>query len=123
VTRLLLAAQGIYYVLAGAWPLVSMSAFEAVTGPKTDDWLVRTVGVLAAAIGATLLVGARTPAPRAEAVVLAVLSACGFAAIDLVYGLSGRISRIYLADAAVEIALALGIVLSSWSRATTPPAS
>ena len=41
-----------------------------------------------------------------EIVVLAVGCALGLAAIDLVYALSGRISAVYLADAAVELGLA-----------------
>jgi len=108
--RLLLTGQGVYYVLTGTWPLVSMSAFESVTGPKTDDWLVHTVGVLAAVIGATLLSGARRPSR--VVVTLSVLSALAFAAIDLVYALAGVISSIYLADAAVELALAAGVLAS-----------
>jgi energy-converting hydrogenase Eha subunit E len=104
--RGLLAFQAGYYVLTGLWPLVHLSSFEAVTGPKIDDWLVRMVGLLAAAIGATLGVAAarqhtRTP----EAVVLAASAALAFAAIDLWYGLNGRISLIYLADAAVQLGL------------------
>lgn len=117
--RILLTAQGIYYVLAGIWPLVSLSTFESVTGPKTDDWLVHTVGVLAAVIGATLLSGARRPSR--VVVTLAVLSALGFAAIELVYALAGVISSIYLADAAVELALATGLLASG--RRPTPPGS
>lgn len=108
--RLLLTGQGVYYVLTGIWPLVSMSTFESVTGPKTDDWLVHTVGVLAAVIGATLLSGARRPSR--VVVTLAVLSALAFAAIDLVYALAGVISSIYLADAAVELVLATGVLAS-----------
>lgn len=108
--RLFLLGQGVYYVLTGTWPLVSMAAFEAVTGPKTDDWLVHMVGVLAAVIGTTLLYGARRP--DGTVVLLAVLAALGFAAIDLVYGLSGVIRPIYLADAVVELGLA-GAVLAA----------
>ena len=37
----MLAAQGALYVVTGVWPLLHMASFEAVTGPKTDDWLVR----------------------------------------------------------------------------------
>ena len=104
--RGLLAFQGVYYLLTGLWPLVHMSSFEAVTGPKTDDWLVRTVGLLAAAIGATLGVAAARQQTRApEVVVLAAGAAFAFGAIDLWYGLSGRISPIYLADAAVQLGL------------------
>jgi len=41
-----------------------------------------------------------------ELIVLAVGCALGLATIDLVYALSGRISAVYLADAAVELGLA-----------------
>jgi hypothetical protein len=35
-----------------------MPSFEAVTGPKRERWLVRTVGVLVLAIGGTLTLAA-----------------------------------------------------------------
>lgn len=47
--------QGPYYFATGVWPLVSMRTFEAVPGPKTDRWLVKTVGVLDAAVEAALI--------------------------------------------------------------------
>jgi hypothetical protein len=50
----LLGFQAAYYCLTGIWPLLHLASFEAVTGPKTDDWLVKMVGLLAAVIGATL---------------------------------------------------------------------
>jgi len=28
--------QGVYYLLTGLWPLVSIETFQMVTGPKTD---------------------------------------------------------------------------------------
>jgi hypothetical protein len=34
--------------MTGLWPLVSIGTFQQVTGPKTDLWLVKTVGVLIA---------------------------------------------------------------------------
>jgi energy-converting hydrogenase Eha subunit E len=112
VSRPFLVAQGVYYLLTGIWPLVSMSTFEAISGPKTDDWLVKMVGLLAATIGTTLLLGVRLPAPRSQVIALALLSTVSFASIDLVYGLSGRISAVYLADAVIEIVLALGLLAS-----------
>jgi hypothetical protein len=109
----LLGLQAGYYALAGLWPLVHLPSFEAVTGPKIDDWLVHMVGLLAAAIALPLGLAAmqnrgRTP----EVVVLAVAAALAFAAIDLWYGLSGRISPIYLADAAVELGLLAGLAVT-----------
>ncbi len=95
--------QGVYFVLTGVWPLVSMRTFEAVTGPKVDRWLVKTVGVLVAVIGASLLADARRPS-RGSAV-LGVGSAAALGGVDVVYSLRGRISKIYLADAVLEAML------------------
>lgn len=103
---LLAWGQGIFYVLTGLWPILHLSSFEAVTGPKTDDWLVKTVGVLVAVIGVVILSAARRDRITGEIVLLAAGSALGLTAIDLVYALSGVISPIYLLDAAVEIGIA-----------------
>ena len=111
--RRLLGFQSAYYVTTGIWPLVHLRSFEAVSGPKLDDWLVHTVGLLAAAIGAALGVAVANDRTRApEVVVLAAGAALAFAVIDLWYGLSGRISQIYLADAAVELAWLIGLALT-----------
>ena len=59
ITRL----QGIYYLLTGLFPFVHFGAFEALTGRKRDRWLVRTVGLLAAVIGLTLV---RRPSQSGE---------------------------------------------------------
>ena len=56
--RVIAGTQGSYFLLTGVWPLLHMRSFLAVTGPKTDLWLVETVGVLVAAIGAGLLLSA-----------------------------------------------------------------
>jgi hypothetical protein len=99
--------QGIFYLLTGLWPLFDILSFQIVTGPKTDLWLVRTVGVLVTVIGAVLISASRARRITDEIMLLAVGSALGLAGIDLVYALSGRISAVYLADAAAEIALAV----------------
>jgi len=105
--RGLAAGQGAFYVATGAWPLVHMPSFEAVTGPKLERWLVRTVGVLVATIGATLALGARRGPIAPELRLLAGASAAGLAAIDGWYaGRRRRISPVYLVDAAVELGLA-----------------
>ncbi|MBV9232581.1 MAG: hypothetical protein JO030_00950 [Candidatus Eremiobacteraeota bacterium] len=103
--RNVLRAQGGYYVLSGLFPLVSMAAFERVTGPKSDRWLVQTVGLLAASIGASLLIGALEEEPDPAVLVLAVTSALSFAGIDVAHTLRRRISPVYLADGAVQLLL------------------
>jgi hypothetical protein len=100
--------HGTLYVVTGVWPLLHMRSFELVTGPKRDKWLVNTVGLLVAVQGAIVL-RAATKA-RAEGVLseLAIGSALALAAIDIRYVIPGRISRIYLVDAILEVALAVG---------------
>lgn len=115
LVRRLAAGQGLFYLLSGVWPLVDIDSFQAITGPKTDLWLVRTVGLLVTVIGGVLLVAARRRRVTAEVVLLATGSALALAAIDLIYALSGRISRVYLADAAVEIGIVLLWVVA-WRR-------
>ena len=82
-----------------------MRSFERVTGPKTDTWLVRTVGVLVAVIGGALVTAAVRRTITAEIAGLAVGAASGLAAVDTIFSVKGRISPIYLADATVEAAL------------------
>ena len=97
--------QGWYYVVTGVWPILDTDSFQRITGAKIDLWLVRTVGVLVAVIGAALLLAARRRRLDGPIVFLAAGSALGLAAIDVVYVLGGRIPPVYLLDAAAEIVL------------------
>ena len=99
--------QSVYYIITGVWPLVSISTFTAVTGYKTDVWLVKMVGLLVIAIGITIFSAAKNKAITKQIVILAVLSAISFTAIDVYYSFTDRISNIYLADAFLEIVLLL----------------
>jgi energy-converting hydrogenase Eha subunit E len=78
-------AQGAYYLATGVWPLLHMRSFEAVTGPKTDDWLVKTVGVLVSIIGAVLIIAATQNHFGVEVLALALASAIGLMGIDVWY--------------------------------------
>jgi hypothetical protein len=103
--RSLAVGQGLYYFITGVWPLISPGTFQKVTGPKTDVWLVKTVGVLVAVIGGVLTVAGLRQQTTREVPLLAVGSAAGLAAIDTIYALRGRIANVYLADAAAQLAL------------------
>jgi energy-converting hydrogenase Eha subunit E len=115
--RRVIGAQAFYYTVTGIWPVIHMASFEAVTGPKVDDWLVKMVGLLAAAIGLSLGTAVfRGQTQGAVVGTLAVTSAAAFAGIDLWYGLSGRISPIYLADSALQIGIIAALAWSPRSR-------
>ena len=103
--EVVLRSQGGYFMATGLWPVIHMPSFEAATGPKTDDWLVRMVGLLAFVIGLTIYAAARRTRVTREILLLAIGSALAFRAIDVWYALSGRISFIYLGDAMVELAI------------------
>jgi hypothetical protein len=98
--------QGTYYAATGIWPFISMRTFEAVSGPKTDRWLVRTVGVLVSVIGLALSGAGTRGAVTREIRFLGFGSALGLGAVDVVYATRGRIARTYLFDAVIEFALA-----------------
>ena len=103
--------QAILYTATGIWPILNMRSFEAVTGPKVDRWLVKTVGALVAVIGAALALASRRRQLAPEIVLVAAGSAAALATIDTVYVAKRRISPVYLLDAVAEIALVAG-----WAR-------
>lgn len=108
----LAVAQGAFYLVTGLWPLLDIRSFQAVTGPKRDLWLVKTVGLLLGVIGGTLLdAGARGRVSR-DLGRIGAGSAAALAVIDGVYVWRGTISRIFLADAAAELAFVAGWVAS-----------
>jgi hypothetical protein len=88
-----------------------MRSFEAVTGPKVDRWLVKTVGALVAVIGSGLALASRRRQLAPELMLVAAGSAAALATIDTVYVAKRRISPVYLLDAVAEIALVVG-----WAR-------
>jgi hypothetical protein len=108
--QVILFIQGIYYALTGVWPLVHMSSFVTVTGPKHDLWLVQCVGILVLAIGFVFISSAARGAIQPEILALSAGSAVGLTGIDISYSLKNRISKVYLLDALGEIIL-LGLLL------------
>jgi hypothetical protein len=108
--RMVLTAQGGYYVLTGLAPFASRRAFERVTGPKREWWLVQTVGVLVTAIGGVLLWGVRSDRVTPELRGLAAGCAAGLTGIDVVYVAKRRIAPTYLLDAAAQVAALAGLL-------------
>ena len=102
-TTRLARTHGVFNVAGGLWPLLHMDSFEAVTGPKVDRWLVRTVSLLMVANGLVQLNASRSPNGVGEARRVGMATAVPLAAIDLVYASQGRISKVYLLDAVAEL--------------------
>jgi hypothetical protein len=104
--------QGGFYAVTGVWALVDLDSFMAVTGPKTDLWLVKTVGALVTVIGGVLLTAGWRRRVTRDVLLLGIGTAVSLATIDVVYASAGRISKIYLLDAVAEVGLAI-----AWSLA------
>src|ERR1041385_8545357 len=98
-------AQGLYFFISGIWPLLSMKTFLAVTGPKTDLWLVKTVGIILAVIGAVLIFAYIHAQVYSSIIVLGLGSALGLSIIEFVYVAKRVISPVYLGDAILELIL------------------
>lgn len=96
-----------YLLATGLWPLVHRDSFEAVTGPKTDFWLVRTVGGLAAACGVVLGVSVLRGRQSSEIRLLAGAQAVVFVAAD-VYAAKTQ-SRVYAGDVVLQ-----AVCLPAW---------
>lgn len=104
--------QGVYYLITGVWPLLHMESFIWISGPKYDIWLVKTVGILLAVIGASLLSAALKKRISPEISLLALGSAASLATLDIYYAaVIDRIYDIYLLDALAEVLLILFWIL------------
>lgn len=86
----------------GVWPLVHRSSFEAITGPKTDFWLVRTVGGLATVCGVVLGVSVVRGRQQPEIQLLAAAQGLVFITADVFAATSQ--SRVYLGDVVGQVA-------------------
>jgi len=107
---ILLWLHGLYFALPSIWPLVHMPSFLAVTGPKTDLWLVQTVAVLLIVISSVLITAALTGDYQTYLGVLAVGSTAGMATIDIYFATNDVIWDTYLIDAIGELLLLAGWV-------------
>lgn len=85
------------------------------SGAKADRWLVRTVAGLTIGKGLVQVMAPGADDRVAQARLLGLTTAGTLLTVDLYYGLVGRISRMYLLDAAVEAAW-----LTGWAMAEPP---
>jgi hypothetical protein len=96
-------AQAVYNIASGLWPVVHRRSFERLLGPKQDFWLVHTVAALLVANGIAQWSAGADPSRLGVARNVGLGTAASLCVIDFRYAITGRISRVYLVDAAVEI--------------------
>jgi hypothetical protein len=97
-----------YFGIGGLWGILHRRSFEAVSGPKLDYWLVRTVGGLLTVVGGVLLQASRRNRITPEITMVAVGTSAVLTGIDVVYTAKRRIRLVYLLDAVANIGLMVG---------------
>jgi hypothetical protein len=112
--KTLLLSQSIYYLAISAWPLLHVDSFMWVTGYKTDLTLVQLVAAITLAISLLFLSDTHRKEPARGTVLLAIIVAIEFGTMDLLYGITGVISRVYLIDAVVQMSFL--VLWGSWFR-------
>jgi hypothetical protein len=111
-SRALASVHALYFLIGGAWAVLGKRTFEAVTGPKVDYWLVRTVGGLLSVAGIIIASAALRNRVIPEIRWLAMGTSGVLASVSLIYSAKGRIRPIYLLDTIANI-----LLIMAWIRA------
>jgi hypothetical protein len=106
-------AQGLFNVVGGAWPIVSLRSFEFVYGKKKDIFLQKTVGGLLFSIGCVQLASADSPEQIPSVRRIGIVTALTLLAIDVVYIPRNQMRWTYWQDAVCEVGW-----VAAWMRAT-----
>ena len=114
--RTLVIAHATYIMITAVWPIMDIDSFILVTGPKTDIWLVKTVGALLIPVSLSMYSYFRTTTVDRPILVLGIGTAIAFISIDVYYSTSGTISDIYLLDAAVEFLFLVGWFILAFKK-------
>jgi protein-S-isoprenylcysteine O-methyltransferase Ste14 len=91
--------------------MIDIHSFMAVTGPKTDIWLVKTVSVLLLAISFSFFTSLFVNKNEWPVIVLAAGCCIALALIDFYYSANGTISAVYSLDGIAQLILLGGWVI------------
>ena len=94
--RTILFSHATYIFITAAWPLIDIQSFMAVPGPKTDIWLVKTIGALLIPVSICML-SYYNKAVDSTICILGIGTATAFICIEVYYAASAVIYDIYLA--------------------------
>ena len=108
--RLVIGLQGLYYLVAGLWPLLHLRSFVWVFGEQRDRFQLDVSAALLIAIGAILLLAAaRRVRPDGLLVSLGAASAVALALAELKH--AGAIRPVTWIDFAVELLFAVALAV------------
>ncbi|HFK5529368.1 TPA: hypothetical protein ACGZ99_003449 [Elizabethkingia anophelis] len=101
--RIIPYIQGVYYILTGIWPLINIESFIRVTGPKTDIWLVQTVGLLLLPYGLLCFYMANNTKKYPVIAIALALCSLSLAGINVYYYMKHAINWVYSIDFIIEM--------------------
>jgi hypothetical protein len=76
--KALLISHAAYIFVTAVWPIIHIHSFMYVTGPKTDVWLVKTVGALLVPVALCMISYLREPRHRTPVLLLGSGTAVAF---------------------------------------------
>jgi uncharacterized membrane protein len=85
----------------------------AITGYKTDQWLVKTVGLLILAISVYMLLHLVRPGKVLPLAGMMLVCTAGLAIIDFYYSSQGIISRVYMVDGILQVLFFIAWVVAA----------
>jgi hypothetical protein len=105
-----------YFIAIGLWPVMNINSFMFFTGPKTDIWMAKSLGLLMSIIGLMLILAIVRNKLIMELIMLIIFSGLALGAVEFYYGWNDMISEIYLLDAAAEFFFTLCWILLLLTR-------
>ncbi len=109
--RRVIAAQGIYYLLTGIWPLAHFPSFAGAVGLQINAFQAQSFGAVIAVVGATLAEASRKEPPGAYPTALGIAVAGAVALVSLVWlPRTGAGSALWV-DLTIEVAFAVALVV------------
>jgi hypothetical protein len=109
--RRVVVAQGAYYVLTGLWSLAHFSSFAAAVALRINPFQAQAFAAVIVVVGGCLLEAARREPPGSFPTLLGAAVAGAIAIVSLWWLPRMGEPSILWADLAVEVALAVGLIL------------
>ena len=109
--RWVLAAQGIYYIVTGLWPLLHFSSFASVVAFRVNPFQAHVFAALIIVIGGSLLEATRREPPGPFPTMLGIGVASAIALVSLVWLPRLGVASLLWADLAVEVAFAIALAI------------
>jgi hypothetical protein len=109
--RRALTAQGVYYLLAGLWPLVHFGSFADAVALLINPFQAQTFGAVIAVVGSSLIEACRRGPPAAKPTALGIGIAGAIALVSLLWlPRQGGWSALWI-DLAFEVTFAVALVV------------